>query len=316
MFHFHQMSDPTSLSPSHVPVLLEPVVERAREAGARRVVDATLGHGGHAAALRDLGARVLGIDRDPEAIAIASARLGSAGLETLNAAYASPEALARVAAFRPDFILLDLGVSSRQLDAEERGFTFRRGAPLDMRMGPDAPTAAEWLNTAPEVDLANAFQDWGDEPRARRLAAEIVRRRDRAPFVTSDDLVGAIRAVLGPRSGPGDFARIFQAVRIAVNDELSGLERALPAFRDALVPGGTLAVISYHSGEDRLVKHALREWSTGCTCPPAFPQCVCGRTPLGEASPRRAIVPSAQELARNPRARSARLRFFRLADDR
>ncbi len=308
------MSDPIELSPSHVPVLLDEVLERARHVAARRVVDATLGHGGHAQALRDQGALVLGIDRDPEAIAIARARLGPDRFETLQAPYASPKALAAVASFRPDFVLLDLGVSSRQLDAEERGFTFRRGAPLDMRMGPDAPTAAQWLADASEAELARAFADWGDEPRARRLAGEIVRRRERAPFLTSDDLVGAIRAVLGARSGPGDFARLFQAVRIAVNDELAGLERALPAFRDALVPGGTLAVISYHSGEDRLVKHALREWSTGCICPPAFPQCVCGRTPLGEASPRRAIVPSAQELARNPRARSARLRFFRRAD--
>ncbi len=141
----------------------------------------------------------------------------------------------------------------------------------------------------------------------------MIRRRNRG-FVVSDDLVNAIRAVLGRRSGPGDFARIFQAVRIAVNDELGGLERALPAFRDALVPGGTLAVISYHSGEDRLVKHAMREWATGCICPPGLPRCVCGRAPLGEALPRRAIVPSDEELAANPRARSARLRFFRRVD--
>ncbi len=132
--------------------------------------------------------------------------------------------------------------------------------------------------------------------------------------MVSDDLVNAIRAVLGPRSGPGDFARIFQAVRMVVNDEPGQLERALPAFRDALVPGGTLAVISYHSGEDRLVKAAFREWGVGCTCPPGLPQCVCGHVPLGVAEPRRAIVPPAEEVAVNPRARSARLRFFRVRD--
>jgi 16S rRNA (cytosine1402-N4)-methyltransferase len=300
--------------PSHLPVLLEPILERARAAGVRRVVDATLGHGGHAAGFLDLGAEVLGIDRDPEAIAIAAARLGTAHLATLNLPYADPAALRSVAEFAPDFILADLGVSSRQLDAEERGFTFRQGAPLDMRMGPEAPTAAEWLETASREELTRTFREWADEPRGARLASEVVRRRENAPFRTSDDLVGAIRAVLGPRSGPGDFARIFQAVRIAVNDELDGLARALPAWRDALVAGGTLAVISYHSGEDRLVKHAFREWSTGCICPPGLPQCACGRTPLGEARPRRAIVASDQELARNPRARSARLRFFRRAD--
>jgi 16S rRNA (cytosine1402-N4)-methyltransferase len=300
-------------APSHVPVLLEPIIGRAREVGAQRVVDATLGHGGHAAALQELGAAVLGIDRDPEAIAIARARLGADRLDTLTAPYASNEALAAVAHFRPDFILLDLGVSSRQLDDEMRGFTFRPGAPLDMRMGPDTITAAEWLNNADQAELSEVFWNWADERKGGRLASEIVRRRERAPFATSDDLVNAIRAVLGARSGPGDFARIFQAVRIAVNDELVGLERALPALRDALTPGGTLAVISYHSGEDRLVKHAFREWSVGCICPPGLPRCACGRSPLGEATPRRAIVPSAVELAANPRARSAKLRFFRRA---
>lgn len=305
---------PTVPQPSHVPVLLEPIVARAREAGARRVVDATLGHGGHAAAFLDLGAELLGIDRDPEALAIARARLGTDRLTTIQAPYASTGALAAVVAFAPDFVLLDLGVSSRQLDDASRGFTFREGAPLDMRMGPDAQTAAEWLNSADPAELSQAFWDWADERKGARLAGEIVRRRERTGFATSDDLVNAIRAVLGPRSGPGDFARIFQAVRIAVNDELVGLEQALPAFRDALAPGGTLAVISYHSGEDRLVKHAFREWSVGCTCPPGLPRCACGRLPLGEATPRRAIVPSDAELAANPRARSAKLRFFRNAD--
>ncbi len=294
----------------HTPVLIDPVLDRAR--GARRVVDATLGHGGHAEGFARGGAEILGIDRDPDAIATARARLGEARVTYLQAPYASDDALAAVAGFRPDFVLLDLGVSSRQLDDASRGFTFRPGAPLDMRMGPDAPTAAEWLAGAGEEEVAQALHDFGDEPRARRMAAEIVRRRERSPFLTSDDLVNAIRAVLGARSGPGDFARLFQAVRIAVNDELPGLARALPAFRDALVDGGTLAVISYHSGEDRLVKGAFRGWSVACVCPPGLPQCVCGHVSLGEAEPRRAIVPSAEEVAANPRSRSAKLRFFRV----
>jgi 16S rRNA (cytosine1402-N4)-methyltransferase len=299
--------------PSHLPVLLSEVLGLA--AGARRAVDATLGHGGHALALLDAGVEaVLGIDRDPEAVVIARERLVGLALQVVQAPYASPEALAAVAAFAPDFILLDLGVSSRQLDDASRGFTFREGAPLDMRMGPDAPTAAEWLATVEAAELTRVLRDYADERRASRLAGEIIRRRGTRAPETSDDLVGAIRAVLGPRSGPGDFARIFQAVRIAVNDELAGLERALPAMRDALAPGGSLAVISYHSGEDRLVKHAFRDWSTGCTCPPSLPQCVCGRLPLGEAAPRRPIVASEAEVAVNPRARSARLRCFRRAD--
>lgn len=296
----------------HVPVLLAPILARA--AGAGRVVDATLGHGGHAAAFRAAGATVLGIDRDPDAIATAHARLGDDGVRYLLSPYAADAALRAVADFRPDFALLDLGVSSRQLDATDRGFTFRPGAPLDMRMGPDAPTAAEWLAETDERELARVLRDYADEPRANRLAAEIVRRRGNAPFATSDDLVNAIRGALGAKTGPADFARIFQAVRIAVNDELAGLERALPAFRGALAPGGTLAVISYHSGEDRLVKGAFRDWGAGCVCPPGLPQCICGRVPLGRAEPRKAIVPSDDEIAANPRARSAKLRFFRVND--
>jgi len=298
--------------PSHVPVLLAPILEMA--AGAMRVVDGTLGHGGHAEALLAAGATaLLGIDRDPEAIAIASERLVGRPFTPLLATYSSADALEAIAAFAPDFILLDLGVSSRQLDDTERGFSFREGAPLDMRMGPDAPTAAAWLAMVGQDELTRVLRDYADERRPGRMASEILRRRDSRPFVTSDDLVGAIRAVLGPRSGPGEFARIFQAVRIAVNDELAGLERALPVMRDALAPGGSLAVISYHSGEDRLVKHAFRDWSAGCTCPPAFPQCVCGHLPLGEAVPRRAVVASEVEVQSNPRARSARLRRFRRA---
>jgi 16S rRNA (cytosine1402-N4)-methyltransferase len=304
------MTDPAS--PSHVPVLLAPVLSAA--AGARRVVDATLGDGGHAEGLRQAGAEVLGIDRDPAAIAVSRRRLGEQGIRYLEAPYASPEALEAVADFQPDFILLDLGVSSRQLDETARGFTFRPGAPLDMRMGSDGLSAAACLNQSDEAELGRVFHDYGDERQARRLAREIVRRRSRQPFGVSDDFVNAIRAVLGPRAGPGDFARLFQAVRIAVNDELAGLERALPALRAALRPGGSLAVITYHSGEDRLVKHAFREWASACVCPPGQPICTCRGRPLGRVVPRKPIVPDEQEVARNPRARSAHLRIFQAGD--
>ena len=299
-------------SPSHVPVLLAQVLSAG--AGARRIVDATLGDGGHAEGFRRAGAEVLGIDRDPVAIAVSRRRLGEEGMRYLQAPYASPEARQAIAAFQPDFILLDLGVSSRQLDEAGRGFTFRPGAPLDMRMGSDGLSAAAFLNQSDEGELARVFRDYGDERQARRLAREIVRRRARQPFGVSDDLVNAIRAVLGPRAGPGDFARLFQAVRIAVNDELTGLALALPAFRDALRPGGSLAVITYHSGEDRLVKHAFREWATACICPPGQPVCTCRGRPLGRVVPRKPVVPDEQEVAINPRARSAHLRIFQAGD--
>jgi 16S rRNA (cytosine1402-N4)-methyltransferase len=299
-------------SPYHVPVLLEPVRVAAR--GARRAVDATLGDGGHAAALVSAGSEVLGIDRDPEALAVSRRRLGDGRIHYLEASYASAEALAAVARFQPDFILLDLGVSSRQLDEAGRGFTFRQGAPLDMRMGATGKTAADLLNEAGADTLESIFRDYADERRARRLAAEIIRRRERQRFAASDDLVNAIRGALGPRSGPGDFARLFQALRIAVNNELEGLERALPAFREALKPGGRLSIITYHSGEDRLVKQTFREWARSCVCPPGVPICSCRGRALGRIEPRKPITPDEAELAANPRARSAKLRIFVVGD--
>jgi 16S rRNA (cytosine1402-N4)-methyltransferase len=304
-------------SPYHAPVLVAEVVGLL--GAARRVLDCTLGGGGHSAALLDAGADVVGVDRDPEAIAAACARLADferAGrFRAYCVNYAQLDRADALADARFDGILLDLGISSHQIDDLGRGFSFREGAALDMRMGGDAAaTAADLLNEADERDLARVFRELGDEPRAPRLAREVVRRRANRPFATSDDLVGAIRGALGARTGPADFARLFQAVRIAVNEELAGLERALPMLRDRLVPGGTLAVIAYHSGEDRLVKHAMREWSTACTCPPRQPVCTCGGRALGELVTRKPVTASGDEVARNPRARSARLRAWRSAE--
>jgi 16S rRNA (cytosine1402-N4)-methyltransferase len=166
------------------------------------------------------------------------------------------------------------------------------------------------LNSWPATRLADAFAEGADEPRARALARAIVRRRIRSPFRTSDDLVNAVREVLGPRSGPADFARIFQAVRLAVNDELPQLAHALPVLRDALEPGGRLGVITYHSGEDRIVKRAFREWSRACICPPRQPVCTCRGRALGQVLTRKPLVASAGEVAANPRARSAKFRVF------
>jgi 16S rRNA (cytosine1402-N4)-methyltransferase len=179
-------------------------------------------------------------------------------------------------------------------------------------MNPESEAgAADLLNHAPEEELAEIFSEYGDEPRARKLAREVIRRRKNRPFETSDDLVGAIRAVLGPRSGSSDFARIFQSLRIAVNDEMQSLESALPILRDRLNDNGILAVISYHSGEDRKVKHAMREWSLDCICPPRQLTCTCRGKALGSLMTKKPITASDEEIERNPRARSARLRAWR-----
>ena len=299
----------------HTPVLVTEVVELLR--GKSRVLDGTLGGGGHSEALLESGvAHVVGVDRDPRAVVAASARLEefiSAGwFLGVVANYADVVGLG-LAGDPFGGILLDLGVSSHQFDDMERGFTFREGAPLDMRMGDAAQSAADLLNSADEGDLVAIFKAHGDERRANRLASTIVHRRARAPFVTADDLVNAIRGALGPRTGPPDFARLFQAVRIAVNDEIGGLQRALPALRDRLASGGVIVVITYHSGEDRVVKHAFRDWSARCICPPRHPQCTCRGHPLGETITRRAVLPSAAEVERNSRARSAKLRAWRAA---
>jgi 16S rRNA (cytosine1402-N4)-methyltransferase len=295
----------------HEPVLLEEVAELLK--GCTRVLDGTVGGGGHAARLAAQGAAIMGFDRDPRAIEAARARLGTVA-RVAQGDFAEAARDSAVTAFHPDGILLDLGVSSPQLDDPARGFSFRRGTALDMRMTPGGgASAADWLNGAEEPELAAAFRDGADERRARALAREIARRRTTRPFADSDDLVGAIRAVLGQRSGPDDFARLFQAVRIAVNGELERLREALPALLEVAAPGAVLAVISYHSGEDREVKVAMREWARACVCPPRQPVCTCRGRPLGTVLTKRPIRPAEGETARNPRARSARLRAFRKA---
>ncbi|HSA56647.1 MAG TPA: 16S rRNA (cytosine(1402)-N(4))-methyltransferase RsmH [Gemmatimonadaceae bacterium] len=313
------MHGPVSASASfltdfHAPVLVAEVAALLHDA--RLVLDCTLGGGGHAAALLEQGASVIGLDNDPAAVREASDRLaayrGRGAFRAVQANFVEIDAVPDLAGTLFDGVLLDLGVSSHQFDDPARGFTFRPGAPLDMRMNPDDPVdGAAILNESDGHELTRIFREHADERRASRLAREIVRRRANRPFRTSDDLVGAIRAVLGPRSGPAEFAPLFQAVRIAVNDELAVLERALPVLRDRLHTRGVIAVISYHSGEDRIVKHAFRDWSAACTCPPRQPVCTCRGRSLGATLTKRAITASADEVTRNPRARSARLRAWR-----
>ncbi len=283
--------------------------------GAQQVLDCTLGGGGHALALLQAGARVTGVDRDPAAIEQSEQRLRDYAedgrFRAVRGDFTQLDELQSVRGETFDGILADLGVSSAQIDSDERGFSFRPGVPLDMRMSGEGRTAADLLNTAPVDELSRIFADFGDEPRSRRLAAEVVRRRSTRHFVISDDLVGAIRGTFGAMAGPSDFARLFQALRIAVNEELAGLARVLPVLRDMLEPGGTLAIIAYHSGEDRLVKHAMRSWSVACHCPPRQPICTCGGTAFGSLVTKRSVQADAEETARNTRARSARLRAWR-----
>ena len=301
----------------HAPVMVEEVV--ALFEGAKDVLDCTLGGGGHSEALLAAGASVVAIDRDESAITEARKRLApyeaSGRFLALRGNFAELDRVPELEGRAFNGILADLGVSSHQIDADERGFSFRPGALLDMRMDRRSNgTAADLLNTLDEAELSHIFHDYGDEPRAKRLAREIVRRRERKPMRVSDDLVDAIRGTFGARMGPGDFARLFQAMRIAVNDELAALEKALPLLCERLRPGGVLAMIAYHSGEDRLVKHTMREWSQACICPPKQLQCTCRGKALGVLLTKRALTAGSAETAANPRSRSARLRAWQKAE--
>ena len=311
---------PNVLQPSatdHVPVLAEEVRACLAVEPGETVVDATFGAGGHGALLAsDLrgSGKLIAIDRDPtarmyfdrfEKRARVQARLlrGDFGV-----------VLPQLAAngVRADAILLDLGVSSMQLDRPERGFSYATDAPLDMRMDPSQElTARDVVNEWPERELVTIFRRYGEERYAKQIVRAIVRRRREQPFERTGELVDTIKgAIPAPaRFGEGHPAkRVFQALRIAVNDELRALESALPAALEMLRPGGRLAVISFHSLEDRIVKQFFREKERGCTCPPEFPICICGHEPELRAVQRRPIRPSEDEIAANPRAASARLR--------
>jgi 16S rRNA (cytosine1402-N4)-methyltransferase len=298
----------------HEPVMVREVLAHLDVERGGLFFDGTLGGGGHTEAILEASeaTRVIGVDQDPDALAAARARLDRFGarVRCVAANFAdAAESLTEVLAGA----LLDLGISSHQIDVDERGFSFRPAAPLDMRMAgaaSSAPTAAELLNELPESELADVFYRYGEERRSRRLAAEIVRRRAQSPFRLSGDLVAAIDASLGARTTIQDRARIFQALRIAVNDEMGVLARALPALRDRLAPSGVFVVLSYHSLEDRQVKDAFREWSRACVCPPALPVCRCRGVPLGKSLTRKPLMASAEEVAANSRARSARLRAW------
>jgi 16S rRNA (cytosine1402-N4)-methyltransferase len=301
----------------HVPVLPEEVRELLAVRPGETVIDATFGAGGHAALLAaDLGDRgkLIAIDRDPGARDYFErlAKRTRAQTRFLRGDFAVVLEQLAQNEVEADAVLLDLGVSSMQIDRPERGFSYAVDAPLDMRMDPSADvTAAGIVNEAAERDLATIFKRYGEERYARQIARAIVRRRKEERFERTSDLVETIKAAIPApaRFGDGHPAkRVFQALRIAVNDELGSLEAALPAAFAMLRPGGRLAVISFHSLEDRIVKRFMRDLERGCDCPPDFPVCVCGKEPQLRSASRKAIRPSARETAANPRASSARLR--------
>jgi 16S rRNA (cytosine1402-N4)-methyltransferase len=311
---------PSVLQPNatdHVPVLADEVRRLLDVQPGETVIDATFGAGGHATLLaRDLQGegKYIAVDRDPSVRPYFESFRRRAGVSTRFLRGDFADVLERLAdnGLRADAILLDLGVSSMQLDRPERGFSYASDAPLDMRMDPSAEhSARDLVNSASERELVDIFRGYGEERYARQIAKAIVRRRKQTPFERTGELVETIKAAIPTpvRFGDGHPARrVFQALRIAVNDELESLEAALPAALETLRPGGRVAVISFHSLEDRIVKRFFRREEHGCTCPPDFPVCVCGREPSLRVLTKKAVRPTAEEVAANPRAGSARLR--------
>jgi 16S rRNA (cytosine1402-N4)-methyltransferase len=310
------------MSPTHVPVLAGELIDLTAPAAGETAVDCTFGAGGHARLVADrLGptGTLICIDRDPAAEERFEELAAEAPCETrfLRMDYAEGLALLAEEGVQADIVYLDLGVSSMQVDARERGFSYSYDAPLDMRMDPDQPLDARAIvNGWDERRLAQLFRRFGEDPNARRIAREIVRRRTRAPFETTGELVEAIEAAVPAavrrKFGGGHPAkRTFQAIRIGVNGELDSLNDALPLAWEILRPDGRLAAISFHSLEDRMVKRFLADRARGCICPPDLPVCVCGREPEADLLTRRAVAPTPGEVAHNPRSKSGRLRAAR-----
>lgn len=302
----------------HVPVLLDSVLEQLQPRPGGVYVDATVGGGGHSEAiLRRImpHGTLIGIDRDEAALAAAERRLAPFG-DAVRLVHANFGHLERVVVGkgfdRVDGILFDLGVSSPQLDEAERGFSYQADAPLDMRMNRQDPVdAAQLVNTLPQEELTRIIREYGEERWAARIAARIVAERERARIETTGQLAEIVKNAIpaaARRTGPHPARRTFQALRIAVNRELEMLERALPQAVRLLRPGGRLVVISFHSLEDRIVKQFFRQAERPCTCPPDFPECRCGKRPTLRVLTRHPVTAGPEEVKRNPRARSAKLR--------
>lgn len=301
---------------SHIPVLLNPVLELLNIRPDGIYVDGTAGGAGHSSeiAKRLQDGRLIALDKDPDAVAVATERLSPYPCaQVVQSDYSEMRAvLDRLEIPFVDGVLMDLGVSSFQLDTPERGFSYQTDSPLDMRMSRSGVSAADLVNTLDEQALARILYDYGEEKCAGRIANRIVREREKAPILTTLQLVDIIRAAMPAKmKRDGHPAkRTFQALRIAVNDELTHLQDGLQAAFHSLKPGGRLAIITFQSLEDRIVKQAFRQYTQGCVCPPDFPVCVCGHKPEGELVNRKPIEADEQELEMNPRSHSARLRVI------
>ncbi len=299
---------------THIPVLFQEILTALAPQPGGCFIDATVGGGGHAAGLLEASApagRLLGLDRDPAALAAAAERLSTYGerVRLVLASFAGLATVARAEGFVPAAgVLLDLGLSSLQLADPARGFSFQADGPLDMRFDPAQKlTAADLVNDLPLDDLADLLYQYGEERESHRVARAIVRAR---PIRTTRALAEVVAAALGGgRSRIHPATRTFQALRIAVNDELAQIEAALPQAVEVLAPGGRLAVITFHSLEDRLVKNFMRRESRDCICPPGLPACTCGHRASLRLLTRKPVTPSAREVQANPRSRSAKLRI-------
>ena len=302
----------------HKPVLFKETIGALNIVPGGTYIDGTLGGGGHAeAVLEALGGtgRLLGIDQDPDAIQAAGERLKDyPNFTPARGNFSHMKELARENGItEADGVLLDIGVSSHQLDTPERGFSYHHDAPLDMRMSQEGTSAYDLVNNLDSKALADIIFRYGEDKSARRIAEGIVKARESGPIKTTGELAEIVKASVpaAVRRAEGHPARrTFQALRIAVNGELDVLGEGLDAALELLKPGGRLAVITFHSLEDRLVKHRLAEYCQGCTCPPDFPVCVCGKKPRGKLVYRKGLAPTDEEIEGNPRARSARLRVL------
>lgn len=299
----------------HKPVLFAETIDSLAIRPEGTYIDGTAGGGGHSEAIlqRLNGGRLLSIDQDPDAIAACTARLSSyPGWMIRQGNFSQMVQLAASCGItQADGVLMDIGVSSHQLDTPERGFSYHTDAPLDMRMSQEGPTAADLVNTLSWQQLADIIRRYGEDKSAARIAKAIVEAREKEPIQTTLQLADIIRNAVpaAVRRAEGHPARkTFQALRIAVNGELDRLSEGLEAAFSLLSVGGRLAVITFHSLEDRIVKQKMNEWCTGCTCPPDFPVCVCGKKPRAELVYKKGLAPTEEEIQENPRARSARLR--------
>lgn len=296
----------------HKSVLFDEAVRALDLSENKIIIDGTAGGGGHTSEIAKTAKKVIAVDRDPDAIKVLNERLGDRENVTIvHDNYSNIKAIVkRLGIDEIDGLLLDLGVSSFQLDTAERGFSFHKDAPLDMRMSKSGLSAGDVVNDYSEEQLADILFRYGEEKFARRIAANIVKTRQDKPIETTFELVDIIKSSLPQKAmRDGHPARkTFQAIRIEVNAELDVLSSTLDDAFSILSKGGRIAIITFHSLEDRIVKERFNEWCKGCTCPKEFPVCVCGNKPKGKAF--KSIAPSKEELEENPRARSSRLRIF------